>query len=54
MIAPAARNFAARVESFGTLAPSRANDPAVLFILSKVAMLSLIRIGTPWRGPLTV
>jgi hypothetical protein len=42
------------VESRGTFAPRRAYEPAVLFILSKVAMLFLIRIGRPWSGLGTV
>lgn len=47
MITPAALNFDAIVESRGTVAPSKANDPAVLFILSSVAILFLMIIGTP-------
>lgn len=32
------------------LHPSRAKDPAVASSSSLVTMLSLIKIGTPWRG----
>ena len=54
MTTPAARNLDASVESRGTFAPYRANEPAVLLILSFVAMLFLMMMGTPWRGPLVV
>ena len=53
MTAPAWRSRAAMNESRGTTDPSRANEPAVVSILSAVAMLSLIRIGMPWSGPRT-
>lgn len=54
MTAPALRSFLAMNESLGTFDPSRAREPAVVSILSSVAMLSLRRIGMPWsrdRGP---
>lgn len=54
MITPAALNLEARVESFGTFAPYKAKDPEVLFILSFVAMLFLMMIGTPCNGPLII
>ena len=54
MMTPAALNLEANVESLGTLAPYKAKEPAVLFILSSVAMLFLIIIGIPCRGPLIV
>lgn len=50
MITPAALSFAAMPLSLGTLAPSKAYEPAVLFIWSMVAMLFLIRIGMPCRA----
>lgn len=51
---PAALNLEANVESRGTFAPYKAKEPAVLLILSLVAMLFLIMIGIPCRGPLVV
>ena len=54
MTTPAALSLEANVESEGTFAPYNAKDPAVLFILSSVAMLFLISIGTPCNGPRTV
>lgn len=54
MTTPAALNLDANVESLGTFAPYSAKEPAVLLILSFVAMLFLMIIGTPCRGPLVV
>src|SRR6266851_4106814 len=51
MTAPAARNLCATQESFGGLEPTRANEPAVVIILSAVSMLSLINTGMPCNGP---
>lgn len=51
---PAALNLEARVESRGTFAPYNAKDPAVLLIWSFVAMLFLMRIGMPCKGPLVI
>lgn len=51
---PAALNLEANVESLGTFAPYRAKEPAVLFILSSVAMLFLMIMGIPCKGPLVV
>src|SRR3954468_1481152 len=50
-IAPAARSFAATVESRTGIEPSSAYDPAVVVIRSAVSMLSLSRIGMPCNGP---
>src|SRR5512142_757226 len=52
--APPARRFAATVESCVAGAPNRANEPAVVCILSPVSMLSLSRTGMPCSGPSTV
>src|SRR5947208_3437124 len=52
--APPARRFAATVESWVAGAPTNANDPADVCILSPVSMLSLSRTGMPCRGPSTV
>src|SRR5205085_1246043 len=52
--APAARRFAATVESLTAGLPSSASDPAVVCILSPVSMLSLSRIGIPSSGPMTL
>src|SRR5207237_2325096 len=49
--APAARNFAATVESCNAGMPLRANDPAVVCILSPVSMLSFRSTGMPEREP---
>ena len=54
MTTPAALSLEASVESLGTLAPYRANEPAVLLILSSVAILFLMIIGIPCSGPLVV
>ena len=54
MTTPAALSLEASVESLGTFAPYRANEPAVLLILSSVAMLFLMIMGIPCRGPLVV
>ena len=51
MTAPASLNFRTIVASCGGIDPSSASDPAVVVIRSAVPMLSLIRIGTPCRGP---
>src|SRR3954452_14326461 len=53
MTAPAARSLATIAASRGTLLPDSAREPAVVSIVSFVAMLSLIRIGMPWSGPRT-
>src|SRR6266550_7445962 len=53
MTAPASRNFCATKESLGGRDPSNASEPAVVCILSKVSILSLIRTGTPCSGPRT-
>ena len=37
----------------GTLLLTSASDPAVVCMLSPVAMLSFTRIGMPWSGPRT-
>src|SRR5437899_3745758 len=50
-IAPASRSRSTMNASLGAIDPFRASDPAVVIIRSAVAMLSLIRIGTPCRGP---
>src|SRR5882724_12834207 len=49
--APAARSRSTMNASFGGFAPASASDPAVVIILSAVAMLSLMRMGMPWSGP---
>src|SRR5216117_474515 len=51
MTAPAARSRAATPASAGGFAPTSASEPAVVAIRSAVAMLSLMRIGMPCRGP---
>src|SRR5947207_7910845 len=51
--APAARRFAATVESCSAGMPTRAKDPAAVCILSPVSMLSFNRTGMPWSGPRT-
>jgi hypothetical protein len=53
-MAPAFLSCLTTVLSSGTLAPTKAYDPAVVSILSAVAILSLIRIGMPWSGPYMV
>src|SRR5260370_34125165 len=50
--APASRSFRATNASRGTLAPTRASDPAVVCIPSAVAILSLMSMGIPYSGPL--
>ena len=50
-IAPARRRFATSAASAGTLAPTRASEPAVVCIASAVAMLSFTTIGMPCSGP---
>ncbi|KAH6617452.1 hypothetical protein F5144DRAFT_586496 [Chaetomium tenue] len=47
MTAPASRSRVTTVDSIGGRAPARAKDPAVVCILSRVHMVSLMRIGTP-------
>src|SRR4051812_44677507 len=54
MTAPPARRFAATVESCGAGLPNRANDPAVVCILSPVSMLSFSSTGMPCSGPSTL
>jgi len=49
-MAPAARSLDATKLSRGGRAPRRAKDPAVVFVLSRVAMLFFKRMGMPWRG----
>ena len=51
--APPARRLAATVESRTAGAPTSANDPAPVCILSPVSMLSLSSTGMPCRGPST-
>src|SRR5207247_8056520 len=51
--APPARRFAATVESRSAGVPTRANDPALVCILSPVSMLSLSSTGMPCKGPRT-
>src|SRR5215217_2667639 len=50
MTAPARRSRRMTKASRGTSAPSRASDPAVVSIRSRVAKLSLTRIGMPCRA----
>src|SRR5437868_4302428 len=45
--APALRKLRATVESWSAGWPTRANDPALVCILSPVSMLSFSRIGMP-------
>lgn len=54
MMAPALRSCDITNASLGTIEPSKANDPAVVFIPSDatVAMLSLTRTGIPCSSPL--
>src|SRR5712691_5499351 len=52
--APPARRLAATVESRNAGMPARANDPALVCILSPVSMLSLSRTGMPCNGPSTM
>src|SRR5207248_7751517 len=47
--APAALSFAATGASAETVAPTSANEPAVVCIRSAVSMLSLMTTGTPCR-----
>jgi hypothetical protein len=49
--APARRSRRTTNASRGTWAPTRASDPAVVSILSRVSKLSLTRMGMPCRGP---
>jgi len=51
MTAPASRSFLAMNASAGGFDPRSASDPAVVCILSAVAMLSLMSTGIPWSGP---
>src|SRR5713226_7399839 len=53
MTAPPARRLAATVESCCAGVPTRANDPALVCILSPVPMLSLISTGMPCSGERT-
>src|SRR4029079_19350316 len=51
MTAPAARSCCTtKASCFGVGASARARLPAVVFILSAVSMLSLIKTGIPWSG----
>src|SRR5205807_5319432 len=52
--APPARRLAATVESFTAGAPTSANDPALVCILSPVSMLSFKSTGMPCKGPSTL
>src|SRR5712692_3280112 len=54
MTAPPARRLAATVESRWAGEPTRANDPALVCILSPVSMLSFKSTGMPWSGPITL
>src|ERR1035438_5140526 len=49
--APASRRRDTIKASAGGLEPARASDPAVVIMLSAVAMLSLISTGMPCSGP---
>src|ERR1035438_3563279 len=49
--APASRRRFTIKASAGGLEPARASDPAVVIMLSAVAMLSLISTGMPCSGP---
>src|SRR5258706_13177173 len=51
--APPARRLAATVESCSAGVPTRANDPALVCILSPVSMLSFSNTGMPCKGPST-
>src|SRR5450631_2669358 len=51
--APPARRFAATVESRKAGAPTSANEPALVCILSPVSMLSFKSTGMPCKGPST-
>src|SRR5215218_3107832 len=53
MTAPAARRRAATCASLCGFAPTSASEPAVVCILSAVAMLSLMSTGMPCSGPRT-
>ena len=53
MTAPAARNCAATWASRTALTPASASEPALVLILSPVAMLSFSRTGMPCSGPRT-
>src|SRR5215472_8087757 len=53
MTAPPARRFAATVESRNAGVPTKANDPALVCILSAVSILSLSSTGMPCKGPST-
>src|SRR3989442_4325270 len=53
MTAPAARRFAATVESCEGGLPLSASEPAFVCILSPVSMFPLSRIGMPCNGPRT-
>jgi len=50
IVAPAARNRFAIVESLTTCRPASASEPAVAG-RSSASMLSFIKIGRPARGP---
>ena len=54
MTAPAARRFAATVESSTAGLPASAKDPAVVCIRSPVSMLSFKSTGIPSSGPMTL
>ena len=47
MIAPAFLNLITTLASLGTTEPSRANEPAVVFSLSLVPIVSFTKIGMP-------
>src|SRR6185503_17528671 len=49
--APASRNFFTTKESCAGCEPTRASEPAVVIMRSAVSILSLIKIGTPCKGP---
>src|SRR5207245_5766358 len=49
--APLARRRSTMNASRGGATPTRAREPAVDCIRSRVAMLSLTKTGTPWSGP---
>src|SRR5262245_7479213 len=50
--APAARSRRAMNASRGATASASASEPALVRMRSAVSMLSLIRTGIPWSGPL--
>ena len=50
MTQPADRSCLTTGLSWSGLAPTSASEPAVASIFSNVTTLSLIKMGTPWRG----